>query len=196
MTNFFFYWYIYLVGLYNLNIKNHKGVVGMKDLHFNIHYLDESVPPLEVFNGSWVDVRAIEVKITRTNGEVEVYKSNEFETVTYEKGDILFVNLGFSMDMTDLETGEQYVGHIYPRSSLFKNYKLFLTNHVACIDSNYNGTNNYWMAMFLAMDKGEVHKLDRLCQIEICKPQPKLVLHEVEDLGNKDRGKYGSTGRN
>ena len=187
---------MFFVVIYNLNIKNDKGVVGMKDLHFNIHYLDESVPPLEVFNGSWVDVRAIELKITRISGEVEVYKSNEFETVTYEKGDILFVNLGFSMDMTDLETGEQYVGHIYPRSSLFKNYKLFLTNHVACIDSNYNGTNNYWMAMFLAMDKGEVHKLDRLCQIEICKPQPKLVLHEVEDLGNKDRGKYGSTGRN
>ena len=63
MTNFFFYWYIYLVGLYNLNIKNDKGVVGMdktyklynavcNELHFNIHYLDETVPPLETFDGN------------------------------------------------------------------------------------------------------------------------------------------------
>lgn len=171
-----------------------NGFHGNKELNFNVHYLDESVPKLETFNGNWYDVRAIELKITRIDGTIDVYKSNEFETVTYEQGDILFINFGFSMDMRDLETGKEYVGHIYPRSSLFKNYKLFLTNHVACIDTNYNGTNNYWMGQFLAMGKGEIHKFDRLCQVEICEPTPKLVLHEVYELGNKDRGKYGSTG--
>ena len=90
---------MFFVVIYNLNIKNDKGVVGMKDLHFNIHYLDESVPPLETFDGNWVDLRAIEVKVIRANGEIETHKSSEFETVNYEKDDVLFVNFGFAMDM-------------------------------------------------------------------------------------------------
>ena len=106
----------------------------MTKLNFNVHYLDETVPNLETINGNWIDTRAIEVKVTRTTGEVEVYDSANFDTVTYEQGDILFVNFGFSMDMTDLDTGEQYVANIYPRSSLFKNFKLWLTNNVGCID--------------------------------------------------------------
>ena len=47
------------------------------ELHFNIHYLDETVPPLETFDGNWIDMRAIEVKVTRVNGEVETHKSSE-----------------------------------------------------------------------------------------------------------------------
>ena len=53
-----------------------------------------------------------------------------------------------------------------------------------------------WRGMFLAMGKGEIHKGDRLAQFEVKKPQPKLVLHPVDDLGNKERGGYGHTGRN
>lgn len=167
----------------------------MTKLNFNVHYLDETVPNLETINGNWLDVRAIEVKVTRTTGEVEVYDSANFDTVTYEQGDILFVNFGFSMDMTDLETGEQYVANIYPRSSLFKNFKLWLTNNVGCIDWNYRGTNDYWCGMFMAMGSGEVSKGDRLCQFEVRKPMPQLELHPVSDLGNLNRGGYGTTNK-
>ena len=204
MTNFFFYWYMFFVVIYNLNIKNDKGVVGMyqiynaseNELHFNVHYLDETVPPLETFEGNWLDLRAIEVKVIRANGEVETHKSSEFETVNYEKDDVLFVNFGFAMDMTDLETGEKYVANIFPRSSLFKNFNLFLTNHVGCIDHSYKGNDDMWKGMFLAMGSGELHKGDRLAQFEVKKTQPKLVLHPVDDLGNKSRGGYGHSGRN
>ena len=167
-----------------------------EELNFNIKYLDETVPPLETFDGNWVDLRAIEVKVIRANGEVETHKSSEFETVTYDKDDVLFVNFGFAMDMKDVVTGEEYVANIFPRSSLFKNFKLFLTNHVGCIDHSYKGDNDYWRGMFLAMGSGELHKGDRLAQFEVKKPQPKLVLHSVDSLGNKSRGGYGSSGRN
>lgn len=167
-----------------------------QELNFNIHYLDESVPPLETFDGNWVDLRVIEVKVTRANGEVETHKSSEFDTVTYEQGDVLFVNFGFSLDLVDTVTGEEYVANIFPRSSLFKNFKLFLTNHVGCIDTNYRGTNDYWRGMFYAVGGGEIHKGDRLAQFEVRKPQPKLVLTPVDDLGNNNRGGYGSTGKN
>lgn len=164
-------------------------------LNFNIHYLNSDVPKLEAFNGNWIDLRCIELKVTRAEtGEVETYTGN-WETVTYEKGDVLFVNFGFSLDMTDTVTGEDYVANIYPRSSLFKNFGLILTNHVGCIDNSYKGTTDYWRGMLVAMRSGEVSKYDRLCQFEIKKPQPKITLHEVDDLGNVARNGYGTSGK-
>jgi hypothetical protein len=78
-------------------------------LNFNIHYLNSDVPKLEAFNGNWIDLRCIELKVTRAEtGEVETY-TGDWETVSYEKGDVLFVNFGFSLDMTDTVTGEDYV---------------------------------------------------------------------------------------
>jgi dUTPase len=111
-------------------------------LNFNIHYLNSDVPKLEAFNGNWIDLRCIELKVTRAEtGEVETY-TGDWETVSYEKGDVLFVNFGFSLDMTDTVTGEDYVANIYPRSSLFKNFGLILTNHVGELFCNINFNNN------------------------------------------------------
>ena len=40
-------------------------------LNFNIHYLNSDVPKLEAFNGNWIDLRCIELKVTRAEtGEV------------------------------------------------------------------------------------------------------------------------------
>ena len=50
--------------------------------------------------------------------------------------------------------------------------------------------------MFLALREGVVHKGDRLAQFQVKKPQPKLSFNRVDDLGNKDRNGYGSTGKN
>ena len=173
-----------------------SGFYGDTELNFNIKYLDETVPDLETFDGNWIDVRAIEVKVIHPNGISETYKSKEFETVEYKRDDVLFVNFGFALDLTDTETGEQYVANIYPRSSLFKNFGLILTNSVGCIDHSYRGNNDYYKGMFLALRDGVVHKGDRLAQFQVKKPQPKLSFNRVDDLGNPSRGGYGSTGRN
>lgn len=163
-------------------------------LNFNIHYLNEDVPKLESFNGNWIDLRCIEVKVTRSaTGLVEVY-TGDWNTITYDQGDVLFVNFGFAMDMTDTITGEEYVANIYPRSSLFKNFGLILTNHVGCIDHSYKGTTDYWRGMFYAVQSGEVSKHDRLCQFEVKKPQSTITFNEVNVLG-EDRGGYGSSGK-
>ena len=173
-----------------------SGFYGDTELNFNIKYLDETVPDLETFDGNWTDVRAIEVKVIHPDGTSETYKSDEFETVTYERDDVLFVNFGFALDLTDTETGEKYVANIYPRSSLFKNFGLLLTNSVGCIDNSYCGNTDYYRGMFLALRKGEIHKGDRIAQFQIKKPQPKLSFNRVDDLGNKSRGGYGTSGRN
>ena len=173
-----------------------SGFHGDTELNLNIKYLDETVPDLETFDGNWVDVRAIEAKVIHPDGTSETYKSKEFETVEYKRDDIIFVNFGFALDLTDTETGEQYVANIYPRSSLFKNFGLVLTNSVGCIDNSYCGNNDYYKGMFLALRDGVVHKGDRLAQFQVKKPQPKLSFNRVDDLGNPSRGGYGHTGRN
>lgn len=165
-------------------------------LNFNIKYLDETVPDLEVFDGNWIDVRAIEVKVIRKDGSIEVYKSDNFEVITYDKDDVLFVDFGFALDLTDLDTGKEYVANLYSRSSLFKNFGLILTNGVGCIDHSYKGDNDTYKGMFLAMRNGELHKFDRLAQFQVKEPQPQIKFNRVDRLGNKERGSYGSTGRN
>ena len=172
------------------------GFHGDTELNFNIRYLNDKVPDLEVFDGNWIDVRAIEVKVIHPDGTSDTYKFDDFETVTYEKDDVIFVNFGFALDLTDTITGEEYVANIYSRSSLFKNYGLLLTNSVGCIDHSYKGNNDFYRGMFLALRDGELHKFDRLAQFQVKKPQPKLSFNRVDDLGNSDRNGYGSTGRN
>ena len=111
-----------------------NGFHGDTELNFNIRYLNDKVPDLEVFDGNWIDVRAIEVKVIHPDGTSDTYKFDDFETVTYERDDVIFVNFGFALDLTDTITGEEYVANIYARSSLFKNYGLLLTNGTGCID--------------------------------------------------------------
>ena len=50
-----------------------NGFHGDTELNFNIKYLDETVPDLETFDGNWVDVRAIEVKVIHQDGTSDTY---------------------------------------------------------------------------------------------------------------------------
>ena len=40
-----------------------------------------------------------------------------------------------------------------------------------------------------------IHVNDRICQFRIMEHQPALMFEEVEELGNRDRGGFGSTGK-
>jgi dUTP pyrophosphatase len=40
----------------------------------------------------------------------------------------------------------------------------------------------------------ELHVNDRVCQFRIQRKQPKIEFIEVEELGNADRGGFGTTG--
>jgi len=40
-----------------------------------------------------------------------------------------------------------------------------------------------------------IHVNDRICQFRIFENQPKITFDEVESLGNKNRGGFGSTGK-
>lgn len=140
--------------------------------YITIKYFDKEIEKLRnIENKSdWIDLRsAIDVEL----------KAGEFKLIP----------LGVGMKLP-----KGYEAHIVPRSSTFKNFGVIQTNHQAVIDESYCGDNDQWRYPVYALRDTVIHKNDRICQFRIMKKQPDLVFHEVDKLGNTDRGGFGSTG--
>lgn len=113
------------------------------------------------------------------------------EEVTLKKGEFKLIPLGVAMRLP-----EGYEAHIVPRSSTYKNFGLIQTNHMGVVDWSYCGDNDQWFWPCLALRDTEIHVNDRVCQFRIMKNQPTIEFEEVSELLGKDRGGFGSTGKN
>lgn len=132
-------------------------------------------------NGDWCDLRV---------SEDTFIPQNEYKLVP----------LGVSMKLP-----ERYEAHIVPRSSTFKNFGIIQTNSIGIIDNSYSGSNDVWKFPALCIEGKDtvngkrgtlLHKNDRICQFRIMKKQKQLCFEEVDKLDDKDRGGFGSTGKN
>lgn len=123
-------------------------------------------------NGDWIDLRAA-------------------ETVELKKGQFRIISLGISAQLP-----LEYEAHIVPRSSTFKKWHIIQTNGVGIIDNSYNGDNDIWGMPVLATEDTVIHIDDRICQFRLVEKQSRIIFHEVTNLGNSDRGGFGSTGTN
>lgn len=150
-------------------------------------------------NGNWYDCDTSAIWIVRRGILENTFNANVFEfaqrcntsmVVRYKKGDVLILGLGFAADL-----GDGWEGHLIPRSSTFTKKGLILTNSVGLIDSTYNGDGDEWKAVFYATRGGSIKIHDRLTQITIQKSNREIDFEEVDELGNPDRGGYGSTGQ-
>lgn len=137
-----------------------------------IKYHADIEPLLQKEGSDWIDLRAAE--------EVKM-SPNQFKLIP----------LGVSMKLP-----EGYEAHIVPRSSTFKTWGIIQTNHMGVIDESYCGDDDQWMMPVLATRAVIIHKNDRICQFRIVKKQPKILFQEVDSLGEKSRGGFGSTGTN
>lgn len=122
--------------------------------------------------GDWIDLRAA-------------------EDIELKAGESRLVSLGIAMKLPD-----GYEAHIVPRSSTFKNWGIIQTNGIGIIDNSYSGTNDIWRFPVYALRDTMIKINDRLCQFRIVKKQPEVGFVEVDRLGDKDRGGFGSTGTN
>lgn len=112
------------------------------------------------------------------------------EDMTLNKSDFALIPLGVSMKLP-----EGYEAHIAPRSSTFKNWGIIQTNSVGVIDNSYSGDNDEWKMPVYATRDTVIERGSRVCQFRIMKRQPSIEFEEVESLGGKDRGGFGSTGK-
>lgn len=154
----------------------------MENLELKIKY-HADIEPLKITeNGDWIDLRVA-------------------EDIFIPEGEFALVSLGISVQLP-----EGYEAHIVPRSSTFKNFGLIQANHMGIIDNSYCGDNDIykfpaiclkWKNMNQDGIRGTMlHVNDRICQMRIVKKMPQINIVEVETLGNKDRGGFGSTGKN
>lgn len=139
-------------------------------MKIKIKYFTDIEKITKIEKGDWIDLRAA-------------------EDVTLKAGEFKLIPLGVAME---LPVG--YEAHMVPRSSTYKKFGIIQTNHQAVIDESYCGDNDQWLYPTYALRDTEIHKGDRICQFRIMEKQPNIEFEEVEQLGNEDRGSFGSTG--
>lgn len=141
--------------------------------NIQIKYFSDKIEKLTYIAGKsdWIDLRAAK--------EMEI-----------KAGEYAMIPLGVGMKLP-----EGYEAHIVPRSSTYKNYGLIQTNHMGVVDESYCGDNDQWHMPVYALRDTVVHVNDRICQFRIMEHQPTIVFEEVERLEDKDRGGFGSTGK-
>ena len=138
-----------------------------------IKYFTDKIEKLAYIDGKsdWIDLRAS-------------------EEVTLKQGEFALVPLGVAM-----EVPKGYEAHIVPRSSTYKNFGVIQANHCGVVDGSYCGDNDMWRMPVIAMRDTQIHVNDRICQFRIMKNQPEILFEEVEHLEGKDRGGFGTTGK-
>ena len=138
-----------------------------------IKYFTEKIEKLTYIDGKsdWIDLRAA-------------------ESVDLKKGEFKLIPLGVAMELP-----KGYEAHIVPRSSTFKNFGIIQTNHQGVVDSSYCGDNDQWFMPALAVRDTHIECNDRICQFRIMENHPKILFEEVKVLEGKDRGGFGSTGK-
>ena len=138
-----------------------------------IKYFTDKIDKLAYIDGKsdWIDLRAS-------------------EEVTLKQGEFALVPLGVAMELP-----KGYEAHIVPRSSTYKNFGVIQANHCGVVDGSYCGDNDQWFMPALAVRDTHISFNDRICQFRIMKNQPEILFEEVEHLEGKDRGGFGTTGK-
>ena len=138
-----------------------------------IKYFTDKIEKLAYIGGKsdWIDLRCAE--------EIQM-KAGEFKLIP----------LGVAMELP-----KGYEAHVVPRSSTFKNFGVIQTNHMGVIDETYCGDQDQWFFPAYALRDTVIHVNDRICQFRIMEHQPQIIFEETEKLDGKDRGGFGTTGR-
>ena len=141
-------------------------------MEIRIKYFSDDIERIHYIEGKsdWMDLRAA-------------------EDVSMKAGEFRLIPLGIAIELP-----KGYEAHVVPRSSTFKNFGLIQTNSMGVIDESYCGDNDQWFWPAYALRDSEVKKGDRICQFRIMEHQPAFTFVEVEKLGDKNRGGFGSTG--
>ena len=142
-------------------------------MDIKIKYFTDKIEKLRYIDGKsdWIDLRCA-------------------EEITLKKGEWKLIPLGIAMELP-----KGYEAHVVPRSSPFKNFGIIQTTSMGVIDASYCGDNDQWYLPALAVRDTEIHVNDRICQFRIVENQPKIDFCEVATLEGKDRGGFGSTGK-
>ena len=111
-------------------------------------------------------------KLAYIDGKSDWIDLRASEEVTLKQGEFALVPLGVAMELPVIQA-----------------------NHCGVVDGSYCGDNDMWRMPVIAMRDTQIHVNDRICQFRIMKNQPEILFEEVEHLEGKDRGGFGTTGK-
>lgn len=162
-------------------------------MDIKVKKIDPNLPDFEKLKqGDWIDLYVSSLKKVMDDDFVNIVK-NDFiydNNIIIRKGYSYLLGLGFACQLPN-----NYEAYVLPRSSLFKNTGLLLTNSCGIIDESYSGNDDEWMAHVYATTNCIIKKYNRLFQFRIQKKMPELNFKYVDELENKNRGGFGSTGK-
>ena len=162
-------------------------------LKIKIKVLTNGCVPVSLSKGDWIDLRAA----ATFSGIKPPFEKDGLVRFNY-----LMVPLGVAMQLP-----KGFEAHIVARSSLFKNKGFIVANSIGIIDNTYCGNNDEWKLPVIAFESMHIDIGERLAQFRIQLSQKasftaklkwlfcsgiKFII--VDDLENKDRGGFGSTG--
>jgi len=122
-------------------------------------------------HGCWIDLRAT-------------------KDYAYAAGQQIKVGLG-----VNIAVPEGYEGMLAARSSTFEKHGLIQTNAVGIIEPKYSGNDDEWIFSGYALQDGVIKAGDRICQFRVHKAMDEVSFNIVDDMGNDNRGGFGSTGQ-
>ena len=160
---------------------------------------EAAILPISVPKGDWVDLATpYQVKIDRP----EITSSRNGE-----KTKILFDDFLVDFEIA-MKLPKGFEAVVLPRSSTYKRYGVLLSNSQGVIDNVYFGNDDTWKALLIGMRNVNIPAGTRICQFRIQLSQKatiwqklrwlfsnKIEFVEVKDLGNNNRGGFGSTGK-
>ena len=171
-------------------------------LKIKVKELTEGCMPEIIEKGDLIDLKAADTYIFNApQAGIQHQKDNKkYRDVTFDEQ---LIKLGVAMQLP-----KGMMAKLKGRSSLTKNHGVVM----CCsgeIDNSYNGNGDEWFFRVFAIRAGKIEKLDRICQFEVVPSQKATVwqkikwllssgvkLVKVDDLGNNNRGGFGSTGKN
>ena len=92
-----------------------------------------------------------------------------------------------------IQVPSDYSVILVARSSTCDKFHIVQTNGIGLVDNSYCGNNDELSMPVLAIQNTHIPKGTRVCQI-FCVPRYEYTLEQVDDLGNADRGGFGTTG--
>jgi len=158
--------------------------------------------PEIIHKGDWVDLYASEDTFFDAPQVGREYQINgkKVRNISFDQK---LIPLGVCMQ---LPNGFEAI--IVPRSSTFRSYGVISSNSVGIIDNSYHGNDDEWKFPAIPLRETCVLAGSKLCQFRIQLSQKAtwkqklnwllsdgIELEQVDNLGNVNRGGFGSTGK-
>lgn len=170
-------------------------------LKIKVKVLTEGCMPAISDNGDWIDLKAAQdMEIRAAQAGVQYQEGNEKYRDVHIP--VTYIPLGIAVKLPD-----GFEALINSRSSGPNKLKVFIPSGQGVIDNSYSGNGDQWHYVSAPMSNTSIKKGDRICQFRIQLSQKATIwqkikwllssgveLVEVDDLGDNNRGGFGSTG--